>query len=255
MSEQEEFEFRARAEAEQAQQAKQQQAQQAPMQGQGPVEPGMLSQAGDFITQTAIPTAYQGAATAAGLAASHPWLTAGAAAMLPNSVLDKIPGGQKISAAKDFFRNMGSAAEAYAAKEARLQNRPGFGGTPKPGVGPVNPGATYNVPTNNVPQYGQNMAQAQNVAQNTAQQAARTQQGGMLQRGMDVASKMREFAAQRVLPAGAGVGAATYGAVAAPGAAMMYDAYKNYQQQTPEQRKQSSMEALSGQGFGQAGIY
>jgi hypothetical protein len=79
----------------------------------------------------------------------------------------------------------------------------------------------------------------------------------IMQRGMDMASKMRNFAAQRVLPAAAGaaVPAAVAGAVAAPGAAMMMDAYRNYQTQTPEQRKQSAMEALSGQGMGQAGIY
>lgn len=231
MSEEEEFEFRARAEAEQALAQKQQAAQQpqpgvAP--GTGPVAPGMLDQAGNFITQTAIPTAYGVGAAAADVAASHPYMTAGAAAMLPNNILNKIPGGQKIAAGKEFFNNLGRAAEAYAQKEARLQNRPGFGGA---GAG-ANPGVT---------------ASAQAGAQQAAQQTAR----------QSMAERVRQMAAQRIMPvmAGAAVPAAVGAAVAAPGAAMMMDAYRNYQRQTPEERRRSAMEALSGQGQGQAGIY
>jgi hypothetical protein len=87
--------------------------------------------------------------------------------------------------------------------------------------------------------------------------APTAQQPSMVQRGMDYASRMRQVAAQRVLPAaGAALGpAAVMGGVAAVPGAMMMDAYGNYKQQSPEQRKRSAMEALSGQGMGQAGIY
>jgi hypothetical protein len=148
--------------------------------------------------------------------------------MLPNRVLNKIPGVQKIAAGKEFFNNLGNAAQAYAQKEARLQNRPGFGGAPGT---PTNP-----------------------IGAQPAPAAAPAQQPSMIQRGMDTASRMRQLAAQRVVGFGAS-GAAVPAAVAAVPGAMMYDAYKNYQTQTPEQRKQSAMEALSGQGMGQAGIY
>ena len=231
MSEEEEFEFRARAEAEQAQaqqaaQAAQQTQQAGPgaVPGAGPVAPDMLDQAGNFITQTAIPTAFGVGKAGYDLAAAHPAIAAGAAAMLPNNILNKIPGGQKIAAGKDFFNNLGNAAQAYAQKESRLQNRPGFGG--------AGPGA---------------QAGAQSTAQAGAQQTARE----------SMAQRVRQMAAQRIMPAmaGAAVPAAVGAAVAAPGAAMMYDAYKNYQGQSPEERKRSAMEALSGQGLGQAGIY
>jgi len=103
---------------------------QGAMPGPGPVSPSMLDQAGNFITQTAIPTAYGVGAAAANVAASHPYLTAGAAAMLPNSVLNKIPGGQKVAAVKDIASNLGRAAEAYAAKEARIGSGGAYGRTP-----------------------------------------------------------------------------------------------------------------------------
>jgi len=202
---------------------------QGAMPGQGPVSPSMLDQAGNFITQTAIPTAYGVGAAAANVAASHPYLTAGAAAMLPNSVLNKIPGGQKIAAVKDIASNLGRAAEAYAAKEARIGSGGAYGRTP---VG--TPGS----PIGAQPMPAQPMAQ----------------QPGIIQRGMDVASRMRNVAAQRVIGFGAS-GAAVPAAVAAIPGAMMMDAYGNYKQQTPEERKQSAMDALSGQGMGQAGIY
>ena len=87
-------------------------------------------------------------------------------------------------------------------------------------------------------------------------EAPATRAPGMMQRGMDIANQMRQYAAQRVIPAGAVAGpAAVMGGVAAVPGAMMYDAYKNYQGQSPEDRKRSAMEALSGQGLGQAGIY
>jgi hypothetical protein len=101
-------------------------------------------------------------------------------------------------------------------------------------------------------QYAREAAmQAQRAAgQSTAQATQQTARQSMAQ-------KVRQMAAQRIIPAmaGAAVPAAVGAAVAAPGAAMMYDAYKNYQGQSPEERKRSAMEALSGQGLGQAGIY
>lgn len=83
MSEQEEFEFRARAEAEQAQQARESQ---PPAQ-----EPGGLEQAGNFVTQTAIPVAYGLGKAAADVATQNPTLaTVGAAAAFPK-IAAKVP--------------------------------------------------------------------------------------------------------------------------------------------------------------------
>ena len=48
------------------------------------------------------------------------------------------------------------------------------------------------------------------------------------------------------------VAAAPFAAVAAPPAAMMYHDYRNFQQQTPEQQRESAMNALSGTAPGQA---
>jgi hypothetical protein len=102
-------------------------------------------------------------------------------------------------------------------------------------------------------QLGNNVIQ---MPKSTVPPTTPPQAPGMMQRGMDIANQMRQYAAQRVIPAGAAAGpAAVMGGVAAVPGAMMYDAYKNYQGQTPDQRKKSSMEALSGQGLGQAGIY
>jgi hypothetical protein len=117
-------------------------------------------------------------------AAEHPVLTAGAAAMLPNSILNRIPGGQKISAGKEFLSNLGNAAQAYAQnaqisaqKELRLQNRPGFGGVPT-----TSPVAAPAMPT----------ASAMPTAPTTAQP-------GAIQRGIDYANQMRQIAAQKVI--------------------------------------------------------
>ena len=45
------------------------------------------------------------------------------------------------------------------------------------------------------------------------------------------------------------------GLIAQPGISMMQSANNNFQQQTPEQQKESAMTALSGQGYGQSGEY
>lgn len=111
-------------------------------------------------------------------------------------------------------------------------------------------------------QMGQQLSQARPVnpasMPMTNAPAPAPQQPSIMQRGMDMASRVRQMAAQRIVPAGAGAmagPAAVMGGVAAVPGAMMVDAYRNYQTQTPEQRKRSAMEALSGQGLGQAGIY
>lgn len=100
--------------------------------------------------------------TVASAAAEHPWLAAGAAAMLPNSVLEKIPGLNKIAAAKNVVSNLSSAAQGYAqnaasnqalaetaaAREARIAQRPGMGIVPKtaPTMAPMAPVAPSMAP-------------------------------------------------------------------------------------------------------------
>lgn len=184
--------------------------------GPGPVDPSMLDQAGNFITQTAIPTAFGVGKAVTDIATANPVPASIAASYIPG--INKLPGISTIKSGREAATN--------------ILNR--FAGTPPTASAPMgspgNPigGAPTNVPT--------------------------AQQPSMIQRGMDTASRMRQLAAQRVVGFGAS-GAAVPAAVAAVPGAMMYDAYKNYQTQTPEQRKQSAMEALSGQGMGQAGIY
>lgn len=194
----------------------------------GPVEPGMLSQAGDFAMENIVTPVVGAAQTAAQYGMSNP-LTTGAAAV----------GAAKYGAIKNLAQQGINTFQTNNLAKLGEQIRIGE-------------------------RFGQDMSglkqifqqQSQQQAQKMAAQQAAQAQPSMIQRGMDVASRMRNVAAQRVMPmAGAAVPAMVTGAVAAPGAAMMMDAYKNYQTQTPEQRKQSAMEALSGQGLGQAGIY
>ena len=225
MSEEEEFEFRARAEAEEAQARQAAQPSQATAQvpGQGPVAPGMLDQAGNFVTQTALPVAFGVGKAGFDLAAAHPAIAAGAASMLPNSVLSKIPGGQKLVAGKEFFSNLGNAAQAYAQKESRLQNRPGFGG---PAGSPTNPiGATGPVAPQGAPQ--------------PAQQS--------------MANKIRQIAAQRIAGFGAS-GAAVPAGVALGGAAATGIAGGQLAAMTPEQRKAYYDSMMMGAMSGDAGL-
>lgn len=251
MSEQEEFEFRARAEAEAAQEKKSAQAT-ATAPGSAPVDPSMMSQATDFVTQTAIPMAYGLGSAGASLVAEHPLLAgAGAAALFPKTAA-KIPG---VGAAIDLGRGAIDAANAYSASKnvtalSQLEHQ----------------ARQYLKMGQQVPQGLQSTIDSMRArvsppvpstpTPTPAPAAAPTptaQQPGVMQRGMDIASKMRQFAAQRVLPV-AGTAGVLGGVAAVPGA-MMMDAYKNYQTQTPEQRRESAMQALSGQGLGQAGIY
>lgn len=110
MSEEEEFEFRARAEAEQAQaQATAQQTQQAapgavPGQGPGPVNPSMMDQAGNFITQQAIPVAFGVGKAGYDLAVANPTLAAGAASYVPG--LNKLPGLNTIKTGREAVMNI-----------------------------------------------------------------------------------------------------------------------------------------------------
>jgi hypothetical protein len=148
ISEDEEFEFRARAEAEAKARAETATpGTEAAPAGSAPVAPGAL----DMTNPADIGRAIVGAGqTAYDLAVEHPVLAAGAGAMLPNSVLKYVPGGQKIIAGKEFFSNLGNAASAYAQKEARLQNRPGFGGAPSANA-PVAPTGVQIEPTMEAP--------------------------------------------------------------------------------------------------------
>lgn len=199
---------------------------QAQSMGPGPVEPGMLDQAGNFLTQTAIPAAYGVGAAAANVAASHPYLTAGAAAMLPNSILNKIPGGQKVAAVKDIASNLGRAAEAYAAKEARIGSGGAYG---RPVGTPTNP--IGGAPTGSPP----------------------TQQPGIIQRATDTASRMRQLAAQRVAGFAAS-GAAVPAGVAAGGAAATGIAGGQMAAMTPEERKAYYDSMMMGAMSGDAGL-
>lgn len=195
----------------------------------GPVEPGMLSQAGDFAMDNIVTPVVGAAQTAAQYGMSNP-LTATALGV----------GAAKYGAIKNLAQQGINTFQTNNLAKLGEQIRIGE-------------------------RFGQDMSglkqifqqQSQQQAQKMAAQQAAQAQPSMIQRGMDVASRMRNVAAQRVMPvaAGAAVPAMVGAAVAAPGAAMMMDAYKNYQTQTPEQRRQSAMEALSGQGLGQAGIY
>jgi hypothetical protein len=197
MSEDEEFEFRARAEAEQALAQKQQAAQQptpGAMPGQGPVEPGMLESAGNFMTQTAIPTAFGVGKAGMDLAAANPAIASVAAAAAFPKVASKIPGvGQVMDIGKglvDVAKNYNlNQMEHQAVQYMKAGQQPPAefaqrlqalrqAGMPK---GPITPpGVTA------TPQAGPSV----------------------MQRGMDMASKMREFAAQRVMPAAGQAGQA-----------------------------------------------
>ncbi len=121
----------------------------------------MNSQSG--FRQNVFDPAMAAASGVAATAAEHPWLAAGAAAMLPNSVLEKIPGLNKIAAAKNVVGNLSSAAQAYAAnaqanqamaetaaaREARIAQRPGMGVVPKtaPTMAPTAPVAPSMTPS------------------------------------------------------------------------------------------------------------
>jgi hypothetical protein len=128
-------------------------------------------------------------------------------------------GSNLAQSAKDVAGAMKERTAVEAAREARMAQRPGFGGTPKtttPG-----PRVSYNVPTQTMPSTQSPVSQmarpvsapvAPSAAPVTAPAAAPAQPG-ILQRGMDYASKMREIAANKVMNnAGlikqAGVGAA-----------------------------------------------
>ena len=105
MSEEEEFEFRARAEAEEAQARKAAeqtpQTAQSAVPGQGPVAPSMLDQAGNFVTQTAVPVAFGVGKAGMDLAAANPGIAAAAGAAAFPKVASKIPGvGQALDLAK-----------------------------------------------------------------------------------------------------------------------------------------------------------
>jgi hypothetical protein len=201
-------------------------AQTQPMPQQGPIEPGMLEQAGNFAMENIVTPVVGAAQTAAQYGMSNPILTGGAAL-----------GAAKYGAIKNLAQQGINTFQTN--NLAKLGEQ-------------IRIGERFGQDMSGLKQIFQQQSQAQ--AQKMAAQQAAANQPGMIQRGMDVASRMRNAAAQRVIGFGAS-GAAVPAAVAAVPGAMMYDAYKNYQTQTPEQRKQSAMEALSGQGMGQAGIY
>lgn len=125
---------------------------------------------------------------------------------------------------------------AQQAAQAARPVAPGYAGAP-----------SYNVPTQTAPQMRAPMPQAPVAPQGVPAQAP-MQQPSMMQRGMDVASKMRQFAAQRVLPA------AVPAAVGMGGAAATSMAGNQMANMTPEQRKAYYDSAMMGAMSGDAGL-
>jgi hypothetical protein len=187
-------------------------------------------------------------ATTAGLAAA-PYVLPAAGALAAGV------GGSKLYGAWNASAQAAKAlADAKMASEQGIANRAAMRMNPqmaRPGPASFGPGTSMPTQPYSAPVQGPAVPQSMPAQQPMARQPS------MIQRGMDYASRMRQVAAQRVLPvAGAAAGpAAVMGGIAAVPGAMMMDAYGNYKQQTPEERKRSAMEALSGQGMGQAGIY
>tara|TARA_R110000868_G_scaffold92333_6_gene256079 strand:+ start:1515 stop:2360 length:846 start_codon:yes stop_codon:yes gene_type:complete len=99
-------------------------------------------------------------------------------------------------------------------------------------------------------QMGQQLARGPVAPQGMPAQSAQPQ--GIMQRGMDIASKMRQFAAQRVMPA-AGAAAVPAG-VALGGAAATGMAGNQMANMTPEQRKAYYDSTMMGAMSGDAGL-
>ena len=102
--------------------------------------------------------------------------------------------GGKVDTALDLFKQH---LDQSAAREARISNRPGFGGAPS-----NSPAPTYNAPTgvpNTRPMpMPTNMGTSAGIPAAAPAPAA---QPSMVQRGMNYAQEMQRIAAQRVMPA------------------------------------------------------
>lgn len=98
-------------------------------------------------------------------------------------------------------------------------------------------------------QMGQQLSQARPVAPTTTTPLTTNTQPSIMQRGMDMANRMRQFAAQRVLPV-----AGVPGAVAAGGAAATGIAGGQMGAMTPEQRRAYYENSMLGAMGGDAGL-
>jgi len=95
-----------------------------------------------------------------------------------------------------------------AAREARMANRPGFGGVPKttppmsgtPNFGAGSPGTAMPTTPYQMPTAGPIASQPAPMPSAPAAASSATPKPNMIQRGTDIANQMRQFAAQRVIP-------------------------------------------------------
>lgn len=136
----------------------------------------------------------------------------------------------------------GGAAPGPVAPASNIYVPPNTGGAPRP---MTTPQQTFNALRTPTPAVATGAPAAETAA---------TQTPGLVQRGIDLASKMRQIAAQRVVaPAAAAAPAvAPFAVSAAVPAAMMAHDYQSFKQLTPQQQKEQAMQALSGQAPGQA---
>ena len=110
-------------------------------------------------------------------------------------------GSKALDVGRDVGKQMAQSNAIEAARAARLSNRPGFGGVPQaapaPSAGPQIVNASGQPMR---PVAGPVAPAVAPPAPAMAAPAPTAAQPNMMQRGMDYASKMREVAAQRVLP-------------------------------------------------------
>lgn len=172
----------------------------------GPVNPAQVSDSSNIpradetvpdYGATAAPSAGETAGTVAAAVAPY----AGPAA------LSALGGGAAYGAYKfgskvlDVGRGLGEQMAQRnvieAGREARLANRPGFGGTP--GAAPTAPAPTYNVPTGQPPQTRMPVPGTPPAPVAPAAPAAAPAAPNVMQRGMDYARQMQKIAAEKVV--------------------------------------------------------
>lgn len=162
---------------------------------------------------TPVETSTTNQATNVGLAAA-PYVVPGAAALAGSALAGKAYGAWKAGTEAAQAMAQSQAAQAAADRaaaqglqqrfEARMAQQAGQAARP---MGPVAPSApTYNVPTGNVPQARMPIPGTGPVAPGAMPAAApvtaptTVAQPSVLSRAGDIASQMRQFAAQRVMP-------------------------------------------------------
>jgi hypothetical protein len=123
-------------------------------------------------------------------------------------------GSKALDVGRGVNEQMAQRNAIESAREARLANRPGFGGVPQtsqmpkptaPMPGTPNfaagaPGTAMPTTPYQVPTAGPVAPQPATMAPPAAAPAARAPAPSVMQRGTDIANQMRQFAAQRVIP-------------------------------------------------------